>query len=63
MSSCWLPRRSTSRGPDGAAIADELVARARQTDARVICIEDAALLAEAGGVGAILRYRLQRRAA
>jgi peptide chain release factor subunit 1 len=50
-------------GPDGAAIADELVAKARQTDARVIFIEDAALLAEAGGVGAILRYRLQRRAA
>jgi len=50
-------------GTDGAAIADELVAKARQTDARVIFIEDAALLAEAGGVGAILRYRLQRRRA
>ena len=50
-------------GPDGAAIADELVAKARRTDARVIFIEDPALLAEAGGVGAILRYRLQRRAA
>ena len=50
-------------GPDGAALADELVAKARQTDARVIFIEDASLLAEAGGVGAILRYRLQRRAA
>jgi peptide chain release factor subunit 1 len=50
-------------GPDGAAVADELVAKARQTDARVTFIEEAALLAEAGGVGAILRYRLQRRAA
>jgi peptide chain release factor subunit 1 len=50
-------------GPAGAAVADELVAKARQTDARVIFIEDPALLAEAGGVGAILRYRLQRRAA
>jgi peptide chain release factor subunit 1 len=50
-------------GPDGAAAADELVAAARQTDARVTFIEDTALLAEAGGVGAILRYRLHRRAA
>jgi peptide chain release factor subunit 1 len=50
-------------GADGAAVADELVAKARQTDARVIFIEDSTLLAEAGGVGAILRYRLQRRAA
>jgi len=29
----------------------------------VTVIDDATLLAEAGGVGAILRYRLQRRAA
>jgi peptide chain release factor subunit 1 len=50
-------------GPNGAAVADELVTKARQTDARVVFIEEAALLAEAGGVGAILRYRLQRRAA
>jgi peptide chain release factor subunit 1 len=50
-------------GPDGAAAADELVAKARQTDARVSFIEDPALLAEAGGVGALLRYRLHRRAA
>jgi peptide chain release factor subunit 1 len=50
-------------GADGAAIADELVAKARQTDARVTFIKDAALLDEAGGVGAFLRYRLHRRAA
>jgi peptide chain release factor subunit 1 len=50
-------------GADGAAVADELVVKARQTDARVTFIEDPTLLAEAGGVGAILRYRLQRRAA
>jgi peptide chain release factor subunit 1 len=50
-------------GAAGAAVADELVAAARQTDARVTFIEDPTLLAEAGGVGAILRYRLQRRAA
>ena len=45
------------------ALADTLVAKARQTSARVTFVEDAALLAEAGGVGALLRFRLQRRAA
>ncbi len=48
--------------PDGearlAAIADELVARARQTGAQITFIEDAARLAECGGVGAKLRFRL-----
>lgn len=38
--------------------ADLLVAHARQTGARVTFIEDAALLAGVGGVGALLRYRL-----
>lgn len=41
-----------------AAIADELVARARQTGAQVTFIEDAVRLAECGGVGAKLRFRL-----
>ena len=50
-------------GPDGTAVADALVANARQTGARVTFVEDAALLAEAGGVGALLRFRLHRRAA
>ena len=50
-------------GADGTAIADALVAKARQTGARVTFVEDAALLAEAGGVGALLRFRLHRRAA
>jgi peptide chain release factor subunit 1 len=50
-------------GPDGAATADALVAKARQTGAGVTFVEDAALLAEAGGVGALLRFRLHRRAA
>src|SRR5207248_504561 len=54
---------SRLEGADGAAIADALVAKARQTGARVTFIEDAALLAEAGGVGALLRFRLHRRAA
>ncbi|MCI0390410.1 MAG: host attachment protein [Acidobacteria bacterium] len=40
-----------------AVIADELVARACQTDAEVTFIEDAARLAAHGGVGAKLRYR------
>jgi peptide chain release factor subunit 1 len=41
-----------------AVIADELVSRARQTDADVTFIEDAARLAACGGVGAKLRFRL-----
>ena len=39
--------------------ADRLVTLARQTGAGIRFIEDAALLAEVGGVGALLRYRLQ----
>ena len=39
-------------------VADELVTQARQTGATVTFIEDAELLAEVGGVGALLRYRL-----
>src|SRR3989441_247871 len=50
-------------GADGPATADALVAKARQTGARVTFVEDAALLAEAGGVGALLRFRLNRRVA
>ncbi|HEX3176774.1 MAG TPA: Vms1/Ankzf1 family peptidyl-tRNA hydrolase [Methylomirabilota bacterium] len=50
-------------GADGAAEADELVVKARQTDARVTFVEDPSLLAEAGGVGALLRFRLHRRVA
>jgi peptide subunit release factor 1 (eRF1) len=50
-------------GPDGERIGDELVAKARQTAARVTFLEDASLLDEAGGVAALLRYRLHRRAA
>lgn len=41
-----------------AAIADELVARARQTDADVTFIENATKLAACGGVGAKLRYKI-----
>ena len=37
---------------------DLLVTRARQTGARVTFIEDPAILAGVGGVGALLRYRI-----
>lgn len=46
------------KGTRSVMMADELVTRARQTGARIIFIEAAALLADAGGVGAMLRYRL-----
>ena len=39
-------------------VADELVTQARQTGATVTFIEDESLLADVGGVGALLRYRL-----
>jgi peptide subunit release factor 1 (eRF1) len=45
--------------PDSVIVADDLVTRARQTSARITFIEDATLLEEIGGCGAILRYRVQ----
>jgi peptide chain release factor subunit 1 len=39
-------------------VTDELVTRARQTGAGVTFIEDAALLASIGGIGATLRYKI-----
>jgi peptide subunit release factor 1 (eRF1) len=39
-------------------LADELVTRARQTAARIRFIEDEHLLADVGGVGALLRFRV-----
>jgi len=39
-------------------VADQLVTLARQTAAKIRFIEDPALLAEVGGVGAILRFRI-----
>jgi peptide subunit release factor 1 (eRF1) len=38
--------------------ADELVVKARQTAAKITFIEDPSLLAEVGGVGALLRFKL-----
>ncbi len=39
-------------------LSDELVTRAHQTAARVRFIEDPDLLADVGGVGALLRFRI-----
>jgi len=39
-------------------VADELVAKARQTAARVRFIEDASVAAAIGGVGAMLQFKL-----
>jgi peptide subunit release factor 1 (eRF1) len=39
-------------------LSDELITRAQQTAARIRFIEDASLLADVGGVGALLRFRL-----
>jgi peptide chain release factor subunit 1 len=39
-------------------LADEFVIKARQTSARISFVEDATLLAAAGGVGAFLRFRI-----
>lgn len=38
--------------------ADELIAKARQTAARITIIQDSSLLEAVGGVGALLRFRL-----
>ncbi len=43
---------------DRAALGDELVRGAQQNSARVRFIEEAALLEDVGGVGALLRFRL-----
>ena len=45
--------------PDSVVVAADLVARARQTGARITFIEDVSLLEEVGGCGAFLRYRIQ----
>jgi peptide chain release factor subunit 1 len=54
-----VPAQLISEGRDPHLVAADLIgAHARQTGARVTFIEDAALLAGVGGVGALLRYRL-----
>jgi peptide subunit release factor 1 (eRF1) len=46
------------RQADGEAVSDELVTSARATGATVTFIEDASLLDEVDGVGALLRFKL-----
>ena len=43
----------------GTLPVDELVTLARQTSARITFIEDPAFLADVGGVGALLRFRIE----
>ena len=49
---------SGNADPQQLQFADELVSRAQQQSARIRFIEDPALLAEVGGVGAILRFKI-----
>jgi peptide chain release factor subunit 1 len=60
-------RREESADPNGSAAmalsaeeraADELVAKARQTAAKICFIQDPTLLAGVGGVGALLRFKV-----
>jgi hypothetical protein len=44
--------------PDRWKLADELITKAHQTGARIRFIESASLLANVGGVGAVLRFRI-----
>ncbi|MFL6280071.1 MAG: Vms1/Ankzf1 family peptidyl-tRNA hydrolase [Vicinamibacterales bacterium] len=44
--------------PEIVRLADELVAKARQTGARITFIEDPELLSDYGGVAALLRFRI-----
>ncbi|MGH9349110.1 MAG: Vms1/Ankzf1 family peptidyl-tRNA hydrolase [Vicinamibacterales bacterium] len=44
--------------PERLKLADALVTRAHATSARIRFIEDAGLLADVGGVGALLRFRI-----
>jgi peptide subunit release factor 1 (eRF1) len=56
--------QAITTNPAGAAdekrlkLSDELITRAQQTSARIRFIEDASLLADVGGVGALLRFRI-----
>ena len=57
------PVATDTSAPAGAAdrqlhLSDEFVTRAHQTGARVRIIEDAALLADHGGIAALLRFRV-----
>jgi peptide chain release factor subunit 1 len=53
---------TSAQGPsidaDRVKLADELVTRAQQSSARIRFIEDPGLLADVGGVGALLRFKI-----
>ena len=53
-----LVREGDRSGTRVVMVADQLVTRARRTGARMRFIEDASLLSDVGGVGALLRYQL-----
>jgi peptide subunit release factor 1 (eRF1) len=44
--------------PEVVRLADELITKAKQTSARITFIEDPELLADYGGVAALLRFRI-----
>jgi peptide subunit release factor 1 (eRF1) len=48
----------SAEGTPEERVANELVVKARQTSARIRFIEEAALMAAVGGVGAFLRFKL-----
>jgi len=52
------PSAGAPEGTPEERVANELVVSARQTSAKIRFIEDAALLAAVGGVGAFLRFKL-----
>jgi peptide subunit release factor 1 (eRF1) len=52
-------RLRASSGTDKTVLADDLVRKAQQTSARIRFVEDPELLDEVGGVGAILRFRIE----
>jgi len=43
-------------------VADQLIIRALNSDAKIVFIQDSSLLEEAGGVGAVLRYSVNATA-
>jgi peptide subunit release factor 1 (eRF1) len=49
---------AAAAGSESLRIADALVTRAKQTGAAITFIEDPSLLAEWGGVAALLRFRI-----
>ena len=51
------PATEGERSP-GERVADEFIAKTRQTAATIRIIQDATLLSAVGGVGAFLRFKL-----